>query len=787
VKTVNAQESFTISGYVRDASSGEILIGSTVYIKETLKGTSTNTYGFFSLTVEQGEYTLVTRFIGFKEQEIPIVLDKDITMNMDMVSSVVTTRVVEVVGKKGEHTDGTQMGRVEMEVDQLKTLPALLGEVDIIKAIQFLPGVQTNGEGNSGFYVRGGGPDQNLILLDEATVYNAAHLFGFFSIFNADAIKNVELIKGGMPANYGGRLSSVLDITMRDGNMKELHGEGGIGLISSRFTLEGPLKKDVGSFIVSGRRTYIDILTQPFIPEDSDFGGTRYFFYDINAKANYRLGPKDRVYLSSYFGRDVFDFDTNDNSDPVFSIPWGNATVAARWNHLFNPKLFLNATATFSDYRFEFGAQQSQFAFNLFSGIKDYGLKLDFSYYPNVNHKIKYGGQYIYHTYTPNTVEANSGDVEFDTGEQVSLNAHEVALYALDEFDVTDNFRVNAGLRFAHFRHVGPYKFRVFDSAGELQNVIDYSGGETVAAYNGLEPRLSMRYKLNEDVSLKASGTRNLQFVHLASFASISLPTDVWLPSSERVKPQVAWQYAAGYFQELFNDKYEASIEAYYKDLDNLVEYEEGADPQNTVNANFDDQFVFGSGYSYGAELFIKRREGRLTGWLGYTWSKTIRQFDEIDEGREFPSRWDRRHDLSIVGSFELNKKVTLGAAFVYATGQAVTLPVNRYLINGQIVSEFVDRNGFRLAPYHRMDVSATLNGNPTKEVKDPESGELITVPKKVISSWTFGIYNVYNRANPYFIFFENSGDLASGELEVNAQQVSLFSILPSITWNFEF
>lgn len=783
-----AQEKFTVSGYVKDAATGEVLIGANVYLKETLRGGATNTYGFYSITVDAGTYTLVSRFIGYADNEQTIELTNDITLNIELETNAITTKAVEVTAKKkGENTEGTQMGRIEVEVDQLKTLPALLGEVDIIKAIQFLPGVQTNGEGNSGFYVRGGGPDQNLILLDEATVYNAAHLFGFFSIFNADAIKNIELIKGGMPANYGGRVSSVLDINMKDGNMKEFHGQGGIGLISSRLTLEGPLKKDVGSFIVSGRRTYIDILTEPFIPDTSNFAGTGYYFYDLNAKANWKLNDNNRFYLSGYFGRDVFTFETNNEADPVFRIPWGNATVAARWNHLFNPKLFMNATATFSDYRFAFEADQDQFSFNLFSGIKDYGLKLDFSHYPNPVHRLKYGGQYTYHIYTPNTVEASSGETTFDTGDKVRLNAHELALYALDEFDLSDEIRINAGIRLSHFRHVGPYDFRVLDDNDEISEIIEYGSGDKIAGYTGLEPRFSIRYRLNEDESIKASVMRSLQFVHLASFSSISLPTDVWLPSSERVKPQIGWQYAAGYFRDLFDDKYEASVEAYYKDMQNLVEYEEGADPQNTVDANFDEQFEFGSGYSYGVELFVKRRVGRLTGWGGYTWSKTFRKFENINDGREFPSRWDRRHDLSLVVGYDLNDRWTFGATFVYATGQAVTLPVNRYWIEGQLVSEFVDRNGYRMAPYHRADVSATVKARPEKTIVDRKTGESITKVKKIKSSWTFGIYNVYNRANPYFIFFGSEGNPANGNFQVTANQVSLFSILPSVTWNFEF
>jgi len=660
--------------------------------------------------------------------------------------------------------------------------------VDILKVIQFLPGVKSGGEGNSGFYVRGGGPDQNLILLDEATVYNASHLFGFFSVFNADAIKNLELIKGGMPANYGGRTSSVLDITMKEGNDNKFHGQGGIGLISSRFTLEGPIVKDKSSFIVSGRRTYIDVLTKPFLKDNPNFGGTGYYFYDLNAKANYRISDKDRLYLSGYFGRDVFDFGSSDPGDPKFRIPWGNATVAARWNHVFGPKLFMNTTATFSDYKFEFNGEQSDFAFKLFSGIKDYGLKVDLSQYPNVRHSLKYGGQYIYHVYTPSTVNVSSGATDFNIDEPSKLNAHETALYILDEFDVTDRIRVNGGLRFTSFAQVGTFREYVLSPAGDpTGDLINYGRGQSVKTYVGLEPRLSARYRINDKSSFKASFNRNLQYVHLASFSSIALPTDVWVPSGKNVKPQVGVQYAVGYFRDFKERVFEASVEVYYKDMQNLIEYKEGAQPQDNGNTNYDANLVFGNGYSYGAEFFVKKRTGRLNGWVGYTWSKTMRKFPDLNKGEEFPSRWDRTHDVSIVASYEYNKRWTFGATFTYQTGQAVTLPVNRYWIEGRLVSEYTERNGYRMAPYHRLDVAATLLNKETKKVKDPVTGEVKEVPRKYRSSWTFGVYNAYNRANPYFIYFANDGNLATGDFKVVAKQVSLFSILPSITWNFKF
>jgi len=782
-----AQNTFTVSGYVKDAATGETLIGANVYAKETLKGTATNTFGYFALNLSPGPQTVVMSFVGYEDDERVIDLKKDLVITFEARTKAIVAKEFEVLGKKAANTESTQMGVMDIDVQKLSTLPALLGEVDILKTIQFLPGVASNGEGNSGFYVRGGGPDQNLILLDNATVYNASHLFGFFSVFNADAVKNIELIKGGMPALYGGRASSVLDITMKDGNNKGLHGQGGIGLISSRFTLEGPLVKDKGSFILSARRTYIDVLTKPFLNPEGAFAGSGYYFYDVNAKANYRISDKDRFFLSGYFGRDVFTLTGSEPGSPDFRIPWGNATVSARWNHVFGPKLFLNTTAIFSDYKFSFKGGQDDFKFGLSSGIKDYGLKVDFSQYPHVRHELKYGLQYTYHIYTPSTVDVESGDTEFAIDTPSKLNAHEGALYFQDDYSVTDQLRVNLGVRLSYFAHVGTFREYVLDGNGNSVGTKEYAPGKKIKDYAGLEPRISARYTVGPNSSVKASFNRNLQYVHLASFSSVGLPTNVWIPSGTNVKPQVGLQYAVGYFRDLFDRKYEASIEVYYKDMLNQIEYAEGTQPQDGGNTNYDAFLVFGKGWSYGAEFFLKRRLGKFTGWVGYTWSKTMRKFPDVNAGNEFPSRWDRRHDLSVVGSYDLNTRWTFGATFVYSTGQATTLPVQRYWIEGRVVSQFSERNGFRMAPYHRMDLAATLKNKPTKQVTDKTTGETTTVERKYRSSWTFAVYNAYNRANPYFYFFTTEGTAGGGDLRPVAKQVSLFSILPSVTWNFHF
>ncbi|MEP7171033.1 MAG: TonB-dependent receptor, partial [Bacteroidota bacterium] len=576
-----SQNKYTISGYVRDTTTGEFLIGTNVYIKELLKGEQTNQYGFYSITVAEGNYTLVFSYLGYNEKDFSIELNKNLKFNTEMVSTAIETGVVEITGeKKDKNVQSAQMGKIDLDVEKIKSLPTFLGEVDILKTIQLLPGVMAAGEGNSGFYVRGGGPDQNLILLDEAVVYNAAHLFGFFSVFNADAVKSISLTKGGMPANYGGRLASVLDISMKEGNSKKLHVSGGIGYVASRLTIEGPLKKDTSSFIISARRTFIDLfLRPPFIKEGSSAAGNSYYFYDLNAKINYRLSDKDRLFVSGYFGRDVFNFNNTATGFKV-NIPWGNATGSLRWNHLFSQKMFLNTSLIFTDYNFSFGATQQEFDFRIFSGIKDYNAKIDFDYFPSIRHHVKFGANYVYHIFTPTNASARSGDVIFDLGDAVKFYAHDGAVYLNDDFDVSDKFSVNYGLRYSMFEHVGPFNRYVLDKLErQIVDTVTYSPGKKVAFYNHIEPRISMKYSLGLQSSLKASYTQNYQYIHLATVGSVSLPTDVWVPSSDRVKPQFGTQYALGYFKNFKDNTYETSIEVYYKEMKNQIEYSEGHQP----------------------------------------------------------------------------------------------------------------------------------------------------------------------------------------------------------------
>ena len=780
----------TLSGYVKDANSGEALIGVSVFIEELGKGTTTNVYGFYSLTLQKGNYKVKYSYVGYNDLYKDVLFQDHIRINIDLLEADdLLQEVVIEAEQTDENTTGTQMGKIDLNIDKIKTIPAFMGEVDILKTIQFLPGVQSGGEGNTGFYVRGGGPDQNLILLDEATVYNASHLFGFFSVFNADAIKNVSLTKGGMPANYGGRLASVLDITMKDGNYKSFHADGGIGLIASRLTLQGPIKEDTASFILSGRRTYIDVLTRPLVSDTSAFRGSGYFFYDLTAKLNWRLSDKDRLFLSGYFGRDIFSFNNTD-LDFTFKVPWGNSTASLRWNHLFSDRLFVNTSAIFTDYNFAFEGGSSGFTFRLSSGIRDGNLKQDYTYYPNSLHTIKFGWNYTLHRFIPSSVGASSGDVEFDTGEDVKIYGNESAIYLLDEWDINENLKINAGFRLSMYQHIGPFtRYYKNPNSGITDSTVNYNNFESIKTYFGPEPRFSARYLFNDNSSLKLGIAHNYQYVHLATISSVSLPTDLWFPSTEVVKPQISTQYSMGYFKNFFENKYEGSVEVYYKDLQNLIEYKENSFPEDNLSNNVDNQLTFGRGYSYGAEFFLKKRMGDFNGWVGYTWSKTMRQFDEIDDGGWFPAKYDRRHDLSLVLQYQLTDRINIGGVFIYATGNSITLPERRWfsLEENRLVTVWSNRNAYRLDPYHRMDLSLTIDAKPFKKETDKESGETSMVKKKVISSWNFSVYNLYNRANPYFIFFDYSGDPLQGSVDFGAYQVSLFPILPSITWNFKF
>lgn len=756
----------TLSGYIKDAQTGETLIGATLYCTTDFTlGTDANQYGFYSITLPQGTYTFKVSYIGYETQLLTIVLDKDIQKNIELKPTGITTAEVIITSeRKDENVTGTQMGTMDLQMDKIKTLPAFMGEVDILKTVQLMPGIKNGGDGSTGFFVRGGGADQNLILLDDAVVYNTGHMLGFFSIFNADAVKNLTVIKGNMPAQYGGRLSSVLDVTMKEGNNKKFEVEGGIGIIASRLTVQGPIQKNKSSFIISARRTYVMDVVQPII-DTTDFKGTNYYFYDLNAKANYTFSDKDRLYVSGYFGRDVLKFSAADRGFKI-NVPYGNTTGTVRWNHLFNNKLFMNVSAVYNDYKFEFNGEQEEFKFKLFSGIKDWNLKTDFDYLPNPDHSIKMGANYTFHTFTPNSATAQAGDVTFNT-ETNRKYAHEMAMYISDDWKINHKWSANIGLRIPFFQQVGPYTRIIYNEQEIPVDTSRYAKNEKVKSYIGLEPRMSVKYSLNAFSSLKAGFTINNQYIHLVTGTSSTLPTDLWIPSSLNVKPQIGYQYALGYFRNFHENMFEASVETYYKYMRNQIEYKEGSTPQ--LNYDIENTFTFGKGEAYGVEFLLRKNKGKLTGWIGYTLSKTHRFFSTLNQGKAFNASYDRTHDLSVVISYQLHPRWEVGGAFIFYTGRAFTLPTGRFFTNNWFATEYTERNGYRLKPYNRADVSLTFKSKPTAKFK---------------SSWTLAFYNLYNRHNQDFIYFDTN--LSSAGYDIQAYQVSIFPIIPSLTWNFK-
>lgn len=771
-----AQVKYTLSGELRDSTNGETLIGATVKVVEINKIVTTNTYGYFAFTLPKGTYSFQINYIGFESKLITLNLDKNIRLNIKLIEKYNIGKEILIKGEREDkNVRSTEMSRVELSGEKVKQLPVIFGEPDILKAITLLPGIKSGGEGGTGFYVRGGGPDQNLILMDEAVVYNPSHLFGFLSVFNTDAVKNLEVIKGGMPANYGGRLSSILNVNMREGNNQKYELNGGVGLIASRFSFEGPIKKNKSSFLIAARRTYIDILAQPFLPKAAQ--GNAYYFYDLNLKMNWQLGAKNKLYLSAYFGRDILNFQSPTNNSVNLNFGWGNTTATLRWNHVFKPKLFSNTSLIYNRYDLFNDFKVGATALSVRSGLFDWNIKSDYTWYATDKHLIKYGMNYIFHTFTPGIASGAVGAINID--ETISNHyAHELAIYAQDEWQINQRLSINAGLRAVAFNKVGPFE-EVFynDENQKTGEVKKYSNNESIAFYPRLEPRFNANYLISEESSIKASFTRTYQFIHLATTSGAQFPIDLWVPSSAKVQPQEANQVALGYFRNFKNNKFEASAETYYKKMQNQIEFK----PFSTLffNANLENEMVFGQGEAYGLELFLKKKVGKLNGWIGYTWSRAYRQFDQLNKGEAYFFRYDRTHDMSLVLSYTFNKKWTGNFVFVFGTGNAVSLPTSRYAFRVGIDAQthepkftYIDVydkiNSYRLPNYHRADISFTYTHKKTSKWE---------------SNWNFSIYNIYNRANPYFIYFLPDID----KQEVKAYMVYLFPILPSVAWNFKF
>ena len=773
---VIAQRNYTISGYVKDASNGEALPIATVYTKENMKGTITNTYGFYSLTVPQGEYTLEATFVGYEKYSVSINLNENIRHNIELVPISYQMEGVVISAARGDaNISTTEMGTTEIRVESIRRTPSFFGEADLIKTIQLLPGVQSAGEGSSGYYVRGGGIDQNLILLDEAVVYNAGHLFGFFSIFNADAIRSAEMIKAGMPANYGGRLASVLNVSMKEGNMKKYETEGGVGLIFARLNVQGPIVKNKASFLITARRTYIDALIQPFLKKDSPAKGLRLFFYDINGKLNWRINDKHHVFLSAYHGKDVYGFKTmrdSTESDMFAEFSWSNTSASMRWNYNINSKLFLNTSCMFSDYQFSTIMEMSAYTMKIFSSIRDYTAKTELTYQPITGNILKVGGVYTFHEVLPNTYAAQA-TTKLDIPKTPTYNTHEAAIYANDEMDIGKSVKLNIGVRGSYFRHDGAFVTYIPDEVeGRVIDSIVYKKGEKVKDFLGVEPRLSVRYAINKTMSVKASYMHNYQYLHQVAMSSISLPTDTWIASTEGIKPQKGNQYSVGVYKNFAKNMYETSIELYYKDMKNLTEYREGFSPITDAIQYLNKQYTQGDGYSYGAEFFVNKTYGKWTGWVGYTLSWTNRKFPDINAGREFPAKHDRRHDVSIMLSYDILPQLTTSIVWVYATGNTMTIPVGFYFVGWNMITQYSNKNAYRVPPYHRMDLSVNWTIKKTERFEH---------------ALNFSVYNVYNRRNPFFISIGSRVNQAKMEISSTAYQMSLFPIIPSISWNFRF
>ncbi len=759
--TVISQNKYTISGTIKDKHSGESLIGAAIKIEERNSGTVTNGYGFYAITAPKGNYTISVNYAGYQSANQMITLDKNIQLEIELQQGTATLHeVIVIAGKKNENLTKPLMGVEKLNLQEINQLPVLLGEKDVLKSIQLLPGIKSAGEGNSGFYVRGGGADQNLILLDEAPVYNASHLLGFFSTFNSDAIKDVTLYKGGMPAQYGGRLSSVVDIKMRDGNEKGYDVSGGLGLISSRINIEGPIVKDKGSFLVSGRRTYADLFLK--LSPDSSVSNNTLFFYDLNLKANYKLGKKDRLYLSGYFGRDKLAF------GETFSTDWGNVTGTLRWNHQVSNRIFSNTSLIYSDYSYNIHIKSGTDKFKITSHIQDANLKQDFDFFINNNNKIKFGGNLIHHTVSPGRIEAEAIS-NLRSSEVQNRYSLEGALYISHELTINKNLNLVYGLRLSNLSSIGPGNYYHYDNNGNTTDTVHYNKGQTVASYWNLEPRFAASFQLNKISSVKVSYNRNIQNLHLLSNSTASTPTDLWLPSTNNLKPEIADQVSVGYYKNIKEGIYEFNVETYYKWLQNQIDYRNGADL--VANDNVESELLYGNGRAYGIEFLLRKRSGRLSGWIGYTLSRTEKRFTEINNGNYFPARQDETHNISVVGIYRLTDRWTLSGTWVYNTGNAITFPSGKYHINGQTVFEYTERNGYRMPAYHRLDLAATVENKHNKD-------------RKYQSSWTFGLYNAYGRENAYFILFKDDPNKPSKTV---AEQTALFRYVPSITWNFKF
>ncbi len=773
-KAATGQE-VTISGHVKDATDGEILIGANIYLKETTVGTTTNSYGFYSLTLPESRQTVVFSFVGYQSEEFDLKLDSDTTINVGL--SRKTADIEEVVvsaREEGGNLRSTDMGIQKIDSRTINKIPALMGEADMIKALQLTPGVKSMGSMSTGMSIRGGGRDQNLLLLDEAPVYNAEHLSGLFSVFNNDAVKNVKLYKANIPPRYGGRLSSLIDIRMKDGNNKEFAGAGGVGLISSRLTFEGPIVEDKASFIISGRRTYTDLAVDLFkeIVDDDDIQNFPLHFYDLNMKLNYRLDDNNRIYASGYFGRDKFSYEIGENNSSDFD--WGNYTTTLRWNHIFNQKLFSNLTLLASNYdylldnRFSAGDDENTYSFEYKAFVKDYSVKMDFGYYLNDLNTIRFGVQSTFHDFNLGDVSGMRGMRTFDT-KLPKTKSIESALYLSNEQKVSDNLTFNYGLRYSLFQNIGEATVNVVDDNYNVTGEKHYSKGEIYQTYQTFEPRLAMSFVLADDQSIKASYNRTSQYIFIASNSRRGNPLDVWMSANPNIKPQLADQYSTGYYRNFLDHELETSLDIYYREMQNQVAFKEFAEPQ--FNPDIEQDLRFGKGRAYGVELMIKKPRGRLSGWISYSYSISELNIQDIQHEGWYPSPFDRPHDLNIVAMYDLTDRVNLSANWSYKTGRPLNAPAARYEYGGVIVPYYPGRNQDRMPDYHQLDLNVTIESKTRPE-------------RSFQGEWVISVNNAYARKNADALFFQQE---EYGSYETKAKKISYYTIFPSVTYNFKF
>ena len=748
-----AQDKVVLSGTVKDSQTGESIIRAIIRVKELPNiGVFSNEYGFYSISLAKGNYTISVSQVGYEMYTNNIQIDSSIINNIQLSANNLLKEVVVESSKKNNNLTKAQMGTETLNMVAISKVPVIFGEKDILKTLQLLPGVKSAGEGNSGYYVRGGAADQNLILLDEAPVYNASHLLGFFSTFNSDAIKDATLIKGNSPAIYGGRLSSVLDVKMKEGNNKDYVVNGGLGLISSRVSIEGPIQNDKSSFILSGRRTYADM----FLKATEKFKDNILYFYDLNMKANYTINAKNKIYLSGYFGKDELGL------GDAFGIDWGNKTGTIRWNKIMSNKLFLNTSLIYSDYNYNVKLKNGETNFNINSNIKDVNLKQDYTFYADPKNNLRFGFNTILHTITPSTF---SGTVTNSLSKQ-GRNGLENAIYLSNNYKPNNDLSLDVGLRVSAYTLMGGDDYNIY-SNGNVQSTIKLAKSSFGKTYINPEPRFTLNYRITDQNSFKAGYARNVQHLHILSNSTASSPSDQWIGNSYNIKPEISDQYSVGYVNTFNQNMFEMSTELYYKNLQNQLDYVDGAEV-NTL-ADVESALLYGVGRAYGFEWLLKKKEGLFTGWVSYTLSKTERKINGINQNNWYNAKQDRTHDIAVVGIYTINTKWSVSGVFVYNTGDAVTFPTGKYAFQGQTLYQYASRNANRMPDNHRLDISVTYDKKRKKKIQE---------------SWNFSLYNVYGRENAYRITFQDDPNNLS---RTQIIQTSLFRWVPSITYQFKF